>query len=260
MLADRLQRIAAARVGSGDRLVAVGVQRCVVGQRLGQLPALGTWDFREIAVRRQRLAKAIDECLRAEEELVFELFPGAGLADAVMDEPAVGRHCRAFGIGEGRQQPVATQPLRTAGITDGRAVAAPGPILGCRDHVRTNRVQHDIPRQLFQIGVPLHDDRLVPSLEHMTTAPMQVVEALRIDAVQLAHSFRQIPVRGLHQKVVVVGHQTVGVPPPVEPLADLREQVEKGLPICVTPIDVLAAIAAGGDVVEGARKLDAQRT
>jgi len=54
--------------------------------------------------------------------------------------------------------------------------------------------------------------------------------------------------------------QTVGMRSPVQPLADPREQFGTGLTICVTPIDVLDAIAAGGDVVEGARKLDAEWT
>ena len=54
--------------------------------------------------------------------------------------------------------------------------------------------------------------------------------------------------------------QTVGMRSPVQPLADPREQFEKGLPTRVTPIDVLDAIAAGGYVVDGVRKLDAERT
>ena len=40
MLAARLRRMAAARLGSGDRLAAVGAHRRRVRQRLGRLPGL----------------------------------------------------------------------------------------------------------------------------------------------------------------------------------------------------------------------------
>ena len=152
--------------------------------------ALGT-DFREIAVRgsvwRRRSTNASSRGRPGVRAL-----PGPGLADAVMDEPAVGVHCRV------RYRRMSTAAIRDAATPDRvHHRWSLGSCSRANPRVprpwRTNRDQHHIPGQLFQIGVPLHDDRLEPSLEHMTTAPVQILEALRIDAVQLAHAFRYIP-------------------------------------------------------------------
>jgi hypothetical protein len=43
--------------------------------------------------------------------------------------------------------------------------------------------------------------------------------------------------------MVVVGHQAVGVPPPIEALQDFAEQTEEHPPISIIAIDDLAPIA-----------------
>jgi hypothetical protein len=86
-----------------------------------------------------------------------------------------------------------------------------------------------------------------------------MVEPLGIDAVELPHPFGQVRVRRLHEQVIVVGHQTVGVPPPVEALANIGKQTQEHTPVAVIAIDILTRVTARGHVVQSAWKLESQR-
>ena len=102
-------------------------------------------------------------------------------------------------------------------------------------------------RQLEQIGLPVHQDRLEAPLEQMAASAMAPDRSLREHAVQ----------RFDHQIVVLV-HQAVGVAPPVESLDHRRHHRQDGLPIIVVIADRLATVAAGRDVVDRTREFDAE--
>ena len=138
-----------------DCLVAVGVYPGVVGQRLGQRSPLGAGDFREIPIPRQLASEMLDEGLRAEEDLMPEVLPGAGLSDALCDEPAIGSDRRLLGAAECREQPIPAQPIRAGCVARGGAIAAPRPIVGCCDHPCADRVQHQLAREFLQVGILL---------------------------------------------------------------------------------------------------------
>ena len=106
MFTDRLQRIAPACVGSGDRLVAVGVHLGLVLQRGGQWSAMSAGDFREMPISRQFASEVLDEALRANENLLPELLLSPGLSDALCDEPAIGRDRLLLGASECREEPI----------------------------------------------------------------------------------------------------------------------------------------------------------
>lgn len=61
----------------------------------------------------------------------------------------------------------------------------------------------------------------------MPSACMASIEALGVDAIQLAHAGGEIPLRGLNQQMVMVVHQAVGVAPPMVTLHDVRQDGEK---------------------------------
>ena len=54
---------------------------------------------------------------------------------------------------------------------------------------------------------------------------------LRIRAVYLAYGFRQIGIRGLDERMLVIVDQTPGITGPVELLDGLGEYVQEGVPI-----------------------------
>lgn len=125
------------------------------------------------------------------------------------------------------------------------------------NHVRADRIEHHIPSQFQQVGLAVHQDRLIATLEQVPGASMAAVAPLRIDPVQLPHALGQIAIDGLHHQVVVVGHQAVSVTAPVEALYHLTQDFEKPNPIGVVLLDRFAAITAGSDVVERAGEFDA---
>ena len=105
--------------------------------------------------------------------------------------------------------------------------------VGTLDHPCSNRVQHDVARQFLEIGLLLHDDRLLPTLEDVPAASVNLVEPLGIHAVELPHPIGKIRVRRLHEQVVMVGHETVRVAPPVEALAHISAHPQEQLPVAV---------------------------
>ena len=73
---------------------------------------------------------------------------------------------------------------------------------------------------------------------------MGLIEALRAHSVKLAHALGQIRVRRFHQEVVVVPHLAIGVPAPVEALADTPQHLHPRLPISIVEINGLAPVSS----------------
>ena len=161
---------------------------------------------------------------------------------------------------EGRQNRVHSQPGRCGCGPDRGAIAAPWPIDGRRNQARAHRVQHHVASHLQQMRFPLHVDRRVPSLQHVTGTAVRSVESLGIAGVELAHSARQVGARRLEQQVIVVGHQAVGVATPSGTLAGLGHEAEETPTVLVVEVYVTSGVAARRHVVESARELDPQRS
>jgi hypothetical protein len=68
------------------------------------------------------------------------------------------------------------------------------------------------------------------------------VKPLGIDAVDLSHAPGEIPLRRLHEKMIVVVHETVGMKYEVEPLCNVLKEIEKIPSVLVVPEYPLLAI------------------
>jgi hypothetical protein len=81
---------------------------------------------------------------------------------------------------------------------------------------------------------------------------MGSVDVLGIDPVELAHASRQIRIRRLHQEMVVIGHQAVGMAEPVEALTGRCEDVEKRYTVIVdvSEKDAAPLVATRRDMVQ----------
>ncbi len=100
-------------------------------------------------------------------------------------------------------------------------------------HLRSNRIQNDIATDFQQVTVLLDQNGTVPPLEQMTVPAMPFIEQLGIYSVQLAHSERQVAVRSFDKKMIVIGHQAIGVTDPVVALINTLERVQKVLMVSV---------------------------
>lgn len=67
------------------------------------------------------------------------------------------------------------------------------------NHLRADRVEHDIPGQLHQVGMLVYQNPLEPTVEQMAATSMPSIRGLGENAVELPHAFGQITVRGLDQ-------------------------------------------------------------
>jgi len=111
-----------------------------------------------------------------------------------------------------------------------------------------------------QISTPVHQDRFEAPLEQMTHLVVATVVGLGIDPVDVTHQQGQIPLPGVQHEVVVVGHQAVGQGLGIEARECLRHNRQQTLPVLVIDENVLAAVAAGGGVIDGTAEFDAQWT
>jgi hypothetical protein len=93
---------------------------------------------------------------------------------------------------------MAVEPGRGGHLTQVRLAAGPAPSLGRFRQARRNRVALHIPAQRQRIGVAINQDRLEPPLEQMSDEAMRAVEGLGVDAVQMSHQPRQVPLARLH--------------------------------------------------------------
>jgi len=101
---------------------------------------------------------------------------------------------------------------------------------------------------------------LVSALEQMAGPAVALIEELRIDAVQLPHAEGKVAIRGLDKKMIMIGHETVGVTYPIIAFIDVLEGVQEVLAIRVILEDGLLLVAAGGHMINCAGVFDAKRT
>jgi len=152
-------------------------------------------------------------------------------------------------LAKSRQDRPPLQPLGCLYFADRRPIAAPRPIARRAHHPCSHRIENHVARQLQQVGVLLHQDRLVSSLKDMAGALVDAIEPLGIDAVELTHALGQIRIWRLHQKVVVIRHQAVGVYSPVVAFPDGGNYIKEHLPVSIGEEDRLAPVSAAGQVV-----------
>jgi hypothetical protein len=112
-------------------------------------------------------------------------------------------------------------------------------------HAGTHGSEHNVAGELQQISVSLHQDCFVTALKDVIDAGMRLVEALRIDAVELPHALGEIAVRSFYQQMVVIPHLAVGMNDPVEALADLPGHLQPDLTTPVLEIDGLPPSSPG---------------
>jgi hypothetical protein len=81
--------------------------------------------------------------------------------------------------------------------------------------------------------ISLNHDGFVPPLENVSRPCMRAIEALGVNAIELAHSLCQIRFRCFDQQVVVIAHLAPCMASPVEALANLGKHPKPVFPVCV---------------------------
>jgi hypothetical protein len=84
------------------------------------------------------------------------------------------------------------------------------------------------------------------------------VEGLGVNAIELPHAAREVPLWGLEEEVVMVVHEAIGVAAEAVAFHHLGEDFQKREPVLVSEEDGLSGVSPGGDVIQGSRELHPQ--
>jgi len=111
----------------------------------------------------------------------------------------------------------------------------------------------------IQIIVPIDDDRLVPALKQMPEHFVPAIVTLRVRSLKPFYAGHEVPLRSVHQQMVMVGHEHISMNAPAGFLTRFGQGFEPALPILVVPEEVPPLIAPRHHVIDRAGILNTQR-
>jgi hypothetical protein len=91
----------------------------------------------------------------------------------------------------------------------------------------------------------------------MADTLVALIEALRIDTVELPHPVGEIAIGSFHDQMVMGIHETKGMAEPVVMVRNIRQKVEKACAVGIIGVDRRTGVPATGHVVEGSREFNA---
>jgi len=135
----------------------------------------------------------------------LKLIPDLG-ALALSNKLAMGGNPAKPRITELFKNPGDCQEVRNGRLPSRCSVATPSPLPRTSDHLRANRIEHNVPGELKQMAVSLDEDRLETPLEDMPCSFHLAILPLCVNPVQITHTSRKIRVGCLNQQVIMVRH------------------------------------------------------
>ena len=163
------------------------------------------------------------------------------------DKSPVGAPRTPYLLPELRQYPLRCQPWYRL-VSQVRSIAPPR-VLGGRGHQsRSHRIQIDVPNQLHQIRIRVHNSRLVTTLEHVPRSPLPFVYPLGMAVTEVLHDARERDLSNLYGKVGMVRQHGERVDAVSEPLYAFLQEKTEAAAIHVVEEDGLACIPTNNDV------------
>jgi hypothetical protein len=159
--------------------------------------------------------------------LISEVVPEARRCLGFVHKPGVaftGLSCCSSKL---TQQLLGHEPFWCSHLTHHGCVAAPAPLLWTLDHTSTRQIKNYVPCQFQKIGIAVNQNSLVAPLKDVACMSIMLIEALRLDPIQLTHASGQIGIRRLNHKAIVVSHQAVGITHPPHAPTNVTEYLEK---------------------------------
>jgi len=123
-------------------------------------------------------------------------------------------------------------------------------LLRASHQLGSHRIEMNIAHQLQKIFIFLADNRLVSPLKKMSHLVVNPIEVLSVGLLQPLHEARKRHTRTLHEKVNMVGHQTVCIHHYPIPLTVARHSLQIGQVVPLGEKRPLPVIAAPNHVIE----------
>ncbi len=128
------------------------------------------------------------------------------------------------------------------------------------DHSGAHRVEVNVVQESPKAVSRLDQNRLVAPSKEMAPQLVPRIDPAREGILQPPHPPRQIRLRRLQEKMVVVAHQRKGMNAKPASLAGFRQGAHKACPIRVIPHDRLPTIPARHHMIKRSRKLQPHRS
>ena len=116
----------------------------------------------------------------------------------------------------------------------------------------------EVPAHRPEVGLVFDDFGAEPPLEHMTGPSVPTCPPDGVTGEESLHAAREIGLGSAEEQMEVIGHQDEGEEFPAEKARGALQRVQPVLPVAVVADDVLAAVAAGHDMMESTRVFEAQ--
>lgn len=182
-------------------------------------------------------------------EFIHRVEGGDFLGLVLGDKIEIGLLALRLLFGQHGQQRLALQPVPLLCQGQVTCVTAPGIIIQLPDQPGTEGITVDIAQDFEQMTVILNQNGLVTSAKQLPVLPVGTIEVLGIDAIDVTHATRQIPLRGLEQQVIMVGHQAVSRNLHIPALGGLANDFQKSSIIIRLKKNILSSAAAIHDMV-----------
>ena len=112
------------------------------------------------------------------------------------------------------------------------------------DHPSPNRVENHVTAKRQKVTVPLDKDGLESALKNVANPLVSTIVTLRVHTVQMSHTLGEICIDRLHDKVVVILHEAIGVAEPVETVHRLVKKDEKSISVPIILVDIHSGISS----------------
>ena len=93
-------------------------------------------------------------------------------------------------------------------------------------------------------------NRLETPLKKMPDSIVTMIEPLCVNTIEKMHPMRQVSIRCLDEKMVMIRHQAICVTDPAESINNVTQDLEESRSITVVEEDALSRIPTAGDVIE----------
>jgi len=130
-------------------------------------------------------------------------------------------------------------------------MAGPDVFFRIADHLRPDRVQMNVADQGQKITVGINQQSLVPPLKEMAGAPVLSVYELGISKSDILHDAGERDSPNLDCQMEMRRHQAKGMSAILEAFNAFLQQQEKTRTVAGIEDDVLPAVAAKNDVING---------
>lgn len=128
-----------------------------------------------------------------------------------------------------------------------------------RHRLCPDQLQYDMPTLCQPRCFLFHHNGREAALKEMAHAAMSPVLARRVAPIELLHVLGKDRLREVHQQMILVVPQTIGVAEPPGTIHQGSERCQNAPPVLITPRNGLAGIAPTGNVIDRVRNGEAER-